>query len=186
MPPRTKKSAGTKPIFAGCVIALAGDTGRAGWKEADVARWVDTWGGTFLPDKNNSTTTTANSSNPSNAKKSKPHADEDGEDAITHILATPAQFRDTKNARVARARKAPGWGRWAGGSGSSANAGLPHIVTADWLEDSITAKRRLPEKRFSLRERQRLENARRRRDERAEKGLEKGKRLINDCAFFFS
>ena len=131
-----------------------------------MARWVAAWGGTFLPDK----TSNSHHSAPDHKTTSRNSSKDDSE--ITHVLATPAQFRDGKNGRVARARKGrPGTG--------------PHIVTADWLEDSIAAKRRLPEKRFSLRERQRLENARRRRAERAEKGVEKGKRLVNDCEWVF-
>lgn len=134
-------------------MVQAGDLGRSGWKEADVERWVTAWGGVFAGDLSNSRNSSSNN-----------HHDAD----ITHILATQAQFKDRKNARVARARKMRG-------------KDAPHFVTADWLEDSISARRRLPEREFSLRERQRKEDAKRRRAERAEKGIEKGKRLVNDC-----
>lgn len=142
MVPRAKKPAAAKPIFRGCVVALAGpDLGRDGWAAADVERWVGVWGGGFAPDLT---------------------------DDVTHLLATAAQFNDGKNnARIARAKKAKDL----------------HIVNPDWLEDSITHKRRLPEKPYSLREAQRRENARRKLSERAEKGIEKGKRLVNDCEF---
>ena len=131
-------------------MVQAGDLGRSGWKEADVERWVTAWGGVFAGDLSS-----RNNNNNHDAD-------------ITHILATQAQFKDRKNARVARARKMRG-------------KDAPHFVTADWLEDCICARRRLPEREFSLRERQRKEDAKRRRAERAEKGIEKGKRLVNDC-----
>ena len=134
-------------------MVQAGDLGRSGWKEADVERWVTAWGGVFAGDLSSR-----------NNNNNNHHHDAD----ITHILATQAQFKDKKNARVARARKMRG-------------KDAPHFVTADWLEDSISARRRLPEREFSLRERQRKEDVKRRRAERAEKGIEKGKRLVNDC-----
>ena len=148
MAPRAKKAAkptATKPILAGCAIALAGsDLGQDGWKEGDVERWATAWGGAFSRDIDS--------------------------DATTHVLATPEQFQDPKkkNARVQKAKKMKGL----------------HIVKPDWLEDSITHKKRMPEKPYSLREAQRRENARKKRDERAERGIEKGKRLVNDCEFF--
>ncbi|RYO87833.1 hypothetical protein DL766_000736 [Monosporascus sp. MC13-8B] len=145
--PRTKKAGTgitTKPIFKDCVVALAGDLGRPGWREADVARWVAAWGGAFSAQEG---------------------AGGGGYDSVTHVLASrerflaSSSFRGRLRNRMERA----------------------HVVTADWLEDSMTRRRRLPERPYSLREAQRREGARRRRDERAEKGIEKGKRLVNDC-----
>jgi hypothetical protein len=36
-----------KPIFKGCVVAIAGDLNDPAWREEDVKRWVHYWGGTF-------------------------------------------------------------------------------------------------------------------------------------------
>ncbi|KAK7747136.1 hypothetical protein SLS62_009191 [Diatrype stigma] len=155
---KAPRAPATKPIFAGCVVALAGsDLGRENWKEADVARWVAAWGGAFSADVDGATT--------------------------THLLATAAQYQDPKNKRVGRAKRLllhQGKGKATGTANATASP-LQHIVTPDWLEDSITKKKRLPEKQYSLREAQRRENAQRRREERVERGIEKGKRLVNDC-----
>ncbi|RYP57784.1 hypothetical protein DL769_009277 [Monosporascus sp. CRB-8-3] len=86
-------------------------------------------------------------------------------DSVTHVLASRGQFLASSSFRgrlMQRMKRA-------------------HVVTADWLEDSMTRRRRLPERPYSLREAQRREAARRRRDKRAERGVEKGKRLVNDC-----
>ncbi|RYP48837.1 hypothetical protein DL768_005345 [Monosporascus sp. mg162] len=88
-----------------------------------------------------------------------------GYDSVTHVLASREQFLASSSFR-GRLRK---------------RMKRAHVVTADWLEDSMMRRRRLPERPYSLREAQRREGARRRRDERAERGVERGKRLVNDC-----
>ncbi|RYP03858.1 hypothetical protein DL764_004837 [Monosporascus ibericus] len=88
-----------------------------------------------------------------------------GYDSVTHLLASREQFLASSSFRE-RLRK---------------RMKRTRVVTADWLEDSMTRRRRLPERPYSLHEAQRREGARRRRDERAERGVEKGKRLVNDC-----
>ncbi|RYP15215.1 hypothetical protein DL765_005854 [Monosporascus sp. GIB2] len=145
--PRTKKPGTgitTKPIFKDCVVALAGDLGRPGWREADVARWMAAWGGSFSAQEG---------------------AGAGGYDSVTHVLASREQFLTSSSFR-GRLRK---------------RMRRAHVVTADWLEDSMTRRCRLPERPYSLIEAQRREGARRRRDERAERGVKKGKKLVNDC-----
>lgn len=54
-----------------------------------------------------------------------------------------------------------------------------HIVTVDWLEDSINKKRRLKEKPYLLSSAFKQERAKIRREEKEVKGLEQAERFVN-------
>ncbi|KAI1492062.1 hypothetical protein F5X96DRAFT_427889 [Biscogniauxia mediterranea] len=88
---------------------------------------------------------------------------------VTHLLATEDQFRQ----RAPRVREVT----------TAMRGGVRvqvHVVTPDWLEDSINRRRRLPERLYSLRRRaQREEDARRRRRERARRGIEMSEKSVD-------
>ncbi|KAI1640218.1 hypothetical protein F4809DRAFT_665591 [Biscogniauxia mediterranea] len=83
---------------------------------------------------------------------------------VTHLLATEDQFRQ----RAPRVREVM----------TTTMRGV-HVVTPDWLEDSINCRRRLPERPYSLRRAQREEDARRRRRERARRGIEMSEKSVD-------
>jgi hypothetical protein len=56
-----------KAIFTDVVVATAGDRGRKGWSDPDVARYVKVWGGNFSADL---------------------------DESVTHLLATEAQWKN--------------------------------------------------------------------------------------------
>ncbi|KAI4866874.1 hypothetical protein F4820DRAFT_468481 [Hypoxylon rubiginosum] len=83
-------------------------------------------------------------------------------EGVTHLLATPEQFKQKLPAvKTALAFKAT------------------HIVTKDWLEDTLEKRRRQKEREYSLREVLREENAKKKLDEKARKGIEQGETFVN-------
>ncbi|XXG96574.1 hypothetical protein Hte_002860 [Hypoxylon texense] len=83
-------------------------------------------------------------------------------EGVTHLLATPEQFKQ-KLPAVKKALKFK----------------ATHIVTKDWLEDTLEKRRRLKEREYSLREVLREENAKKQLDEKVQKGIEQGETFVN-------
>ncbi|KAI6091917.1 hypothetical protein F4821DRAFT_254671 [Hypoxylon rubiginosum] len=84
------------------------------------------------------------------------------EEGVTHLLATPEQFKQKLPAvKKALALK------------------TTHIVTQDWLEDTLEKRRRQKERDYSLKEILREENEKNKREERARKGIEQGETFVN-------
>ncbi|KAI0013997.1 hypothetical protein F4779DRAFT_201410 [Xylariaceae sp. FL0662B] len=77
---------------------------------------------------------------------------------VTHVLATDEQFRSRKNAVI---KKIQGYRKGV------------HVVTRDWLEDSINARRRLREDNYSLARREEEDKAEERRREATKKAAKK-------------
>ncbi|KAL7626904.1 hypothetical protein AAE478_003678 [Parahypoxylon ruwenzoriense] len=84
------------------------------------------------------------------------------DDSVTHLLATLQHVKE----KVPTVRKAMKFR-------------TIHIVTKDWFEDSLSKKRRLKEKDFSLKEIQKEINTKKRRDEKAQKGIEQAENFVN-------
>ncbi|KAI1762537.1 hypothetical protein GGR53DRAFT_532564 [Hypoxylon sp. FL1150] len=84
------------------------------------------------------------------------------EEGVTHLLATPEQFKQKLPAvKKALALK------------------TTHIVTQDWLEDTLEKRRRQKERDYSLKEILGEENAQKKRKERVQKGIEQGETFVN-------
>ncbi|CAJ2506052.1 Uu.00g001820.m01.CDS01 [Anthostomella pinea] len=84
------------------------------------------------------------------------------DNSVTHLLCTHASFKKKiPEVKVALKNK------------------HTHIVLLNWLEDSIYAKKRLLEKKFSLKEKQKESNAKMRRKQQVQKGLDLSVKYID-------
>ncbi|KAI1384622.1 uncharacterized protein F4822DRAFT_433163 [Hypoxylon trugodes] len=132
MAPRKGEKAVT--TLKNCTVAIAGHLGDE-WSSESVERWCSYNGATY-----------------SNI------VDAD----VTHLLATPKQFKD----RVSAVKAALQYKK-------------THIVTKDWFEDCLTKKRHLKETPYSLKEDEKKANAKKRREEKAQKAMEKAVDFVN-------
>ncbi|KAI1772414.1 hypothetical protein F4818DRAFT_444239 [Hypoxylon cercidicola] len=83
-------------------------------------------------------------------------------EGVTHLLATPEQFKQ-KHPVVEKALASK----------------TTHIVTQDWLEDTLEKRRCQKEREYSLREVLKDENAQKKREEKAQKGIEQAETFVN-------
>ncbi|KAI0841765.1 hypothetical protein F5Y06DRAFT_307690 [Hypoxylon sp. FL0890] len=83
------------------------------------------------------------------------------DESVTHVLATAEQYKK----KVPTIKKALEF--------------RAHIVTKDWLEDSLNKKRKLKEKEYSLEEDERKANAKKKREEKVQKGIEQAETFAN-------
>ncbi|KAI1413753.1 hypothetical protein F5Y13DRAFT_198537 [Hypoxylon sp. FL1857] len=81
--------------------------------------------------------------------------------SVTHVLTTAEEFKK-KDSMIKKALDLKA-----------------HIVTRDWLEDSLTQKRKLKEAEYSLNEAEKQAIAKKKLQEAAQKGLELGETFIN-------
>ncbi|KAK1769225.1 hypothetical protein QBC33DRAFT_347514 [Phialemonium atrogriseum] len=83
--------------------------------------------------------------------------------SVTHLICSPEEFKK-RGPRVKQALK---------------RGAACHIVSVDWLEDSINKKRRLKEKPYLLTTALKQERAKIRREVKEAKGLEQAERFVN-------
>ncbi|KAG7290267.1 hypothetical protein NEMBOFW57_000266 [Staphylotrichum longicolle] len=172
-----------KPIFRGLTIAGAGNLGgSAQWTDANIARWVELREGKFVRVSAGPGHGSASASGPIPRNGDViPGADGGGGgggggagcghgkvgkglgEEVTHVVCTGEEFRRMGGV-VKAALKRPK---------------TCQIITLDWLEDSMFAKRRLPEEPYSHLRVLKRERERERMRLRVIKGLEKAVREVN-------
>ncbi|KAJ1335381.1 RNA polymerase II subunit A C-terminal domain phosphatase [Microdochium nivale] len=155
------KKSTEKPIFQGCVIALASDLGKPDWTDDQIDRWVSIRRGKYVRSLDSLLPLTTGSSSSGGDND-----DGDGAVNITHVLATEDMFKGMSAKRKTTLR----------------DEGV-HVVLFDWLEDSIYAKRRLAEGKFDLLKRHREEVAREaarlKKLDKVARGIEEAKKGVN-------
>ncbi|KAM4068116.1 anthranilate synthase component II [Hirsutella rhossiliensis] len=88
---------------------------------------------------------------------------DDFDDAVTHLLCTPEQFRQ----RVPRVKEA------------LKRVKRCYIVHYDWFELSTVGEKREPEREYSMRHRLAKQNAAKREQARIERGKKEGEKFVN-------
>jgi hypothetical protein len=152
------RKASEKPIFKNLVIALAGPLDGQ-WTDVNIARWVSQRAGRFAAQMDASVTHLVCSGEAFKARGPR------GMLPFPSPSRTPRlkiAFLDTVKEALARPRSC-----W--------------IVTKDWLEDSITGKRRLDEEGFAVDKAEKEARKKKKRRERQERGDALAERAVNPC-----
>jgi hypothetical protein len=121
-----------RPIFEGVVVSITGEL-EGQWTEANISRWLTQRRGRLVQAM---------------------------DETVTHLVCTEDEFR--KKGPKGKSRFLdPRYLPWLLNDNLSSSSDLVrraiklgrkacHIITKDWLEDSITRKRKLPERDYSL------------------------------------